>query len=95
MILAVLFDFTRRVRPFSACFCLFDASGQLLLVHSIIGLPNLCSVNVSLLQIVVRGCMFLLLPVVGLCIFGCAILTSEGSWTLSPVYVCLPKAVKL
>ena len=53
MILAVLFDFTSRVRPFSACFCLFDASGQLLLVHSIIGLPNLCSDNVSLLLIVV------------------------------------------
>ena len=64
-------------------------------MHSVIGLPNLCSDNVSLLQIVVWGCMFLLLPAVGLCIFGCAILTSEGSWTLSPVYICLPKAVKL
>ena len=37
--------------------------------------------------------MFLPLPAVGLCVFCCAIRTSEGSWTLSPVYVCLPKAV--
>ena len=39
--------------------------------------------------------MFLPLPAVGLCVFGCAILTSEGSWTLSLAYVFLPKAVGL
>ena len=39
--------------------------------------------------------MFLPLLAVGLCVFGCAILTSEGSWTLSPVYVCVLKAVGL
>ena len=39
--------------------------------------------------------MFLPLPAVGLCVCGYAILTSEGSWTLSPVYICLPKAVEL